>query len=174
MSALVRLRQGLGALFAFARPLDESLAAQFLSPPLLALFRRLRRGERLHSLNVLRTVLAQNGETPSDLAVAALLHDVGKIRYPLRLWQKAAPVLARAFAPSQFAELSRGDPRRFWQRPFVVYVQHPEWSAELLAEAGASEIAVWLARHHQEPVSQWTAHPCYNLLQRLHAADDAN
>jgi hypothetical protein len=83
-------------------------------------------------------------------------------------------VLVKIIAPQWFDELSQGDPYHFWQRPFVVYVHHPEWSAELLAEAGASEMAVWLARHHQEPVSQWAAHPGYNRLQRLHAADDAN
>ena len=171
--ALVRLRQGLRALFAFARPVDDALAARTLSPPLLALFRQMRRPEQLHSLNVLRGVLAQ-GETPDDLAVAALLHDVGKARYPLRLWAKTVGVLVRAVSPSTFERLSRGDPRVFWQRPFVVYVHHPEWSAELLAAAGASELSIWLARHHQEPASQWTAHSGYNLLLRLQAADDQN
>ncbi len=171
--ALRRLRQGLRALFAFALPVDLALARRYLDAAQLALFRRMRRGEQLHSLNVLRGVLAQ-GETPPDLAVAALLHDVGKSRYPLRLWQKTGAVLVRACAPPLFARLSRGDPRRWWQRAFVVYVQHPAWSAELLAETAASASAVWLVAHHQDDAERWRDHECYLLLKRLQRADDAN
>src|SRR4051812_31589967 len=113
----IRLRQGLRALFAFTRPVDDALADAYLSPAQRPLFRRMRRGEQLHSLNVLRAVLAQADETPPALAAAALLHDVGKSRYPLRLWQKSIAVLVRAVLPTLFVRLSADDPRNFWARP---------------------------------------------------------
>jgi hypothetical protein len=165
-----RVRQGLRALFAFSQPVDDALAAEYLSPQLLALFKRMRRSEQIHSLHVLRAVLAQ-GPTPSDLAVAALLHDVGKSRYPLAVWQKTLAVLVHTFAPALFKRWSAGDPRRFWLRPFVVYAHHASWSAELMAEAGASETAVWLAAHHPEHINE---HASIQLLKRLQVADDTN
>ncbi len=95
---LRRLLQGLHALFAFAQPISLDLAARYLSPEQLRLFGQMRRGEQLHSLRVLRDVL-RDAESP-DLAVAALLHDVGKTRYPLALWQKTLPVLVRPLFPA--------------------------------------------------------------------------
>ncbi|MEP7290854.1 MAG: HD domain-containing protein [Chloroflexota bacterium] len=176
--AIQRLRQGLRALFAFSRPVDLALAEKFLTPEQLALFRRMRRGEQLHSLNVLRTVVAQSSEvsvtTPPELATAALLHDVGKSRYPLRLWQKTIAVLVRAFAPATFKRLSKGDPRRMIQRPFVVYVRHPVWSAELLAECNASPAAIWLVAHHANDADKLPVSDLIPLLKRLQHADDAN
>ncbi|MBL8164963.1 MAG: hypothetical protein JNJ61_23470, partial [Anaerolineae bacterium] len=65
MAAAQRLKQGLRALLAFSRPVDWDLAAETLSPDLMTLFRRLKRSEQLHSLNVLRGVLAQ-GSAPHD------------------------------------------------------------------------------------------------------------
>ena len=171
---LIRLRQGVRALFAFARPVDDQLAGRFLSPDQFAAFKRLRRGEQLHSLNVLRTVLAQSDNTPPDLALASLMHDVGKTRYPSRLWQKIMTVAVRELAPSTFDRLSKGDLRRWWSRPFVVYVEHPAWSAEILAQTGASEGAIWLVAHHADPAEQWHDHEMFPLLQRLQAADDTN
>lgn len=173
MTAAYRIRQGVRALFAFARPIDRALAAEYLTPPLLALFDQMRRAEQQHSLNVLRSLLAQ-GQTPSDLAVAALLHDVGKIRYPLAVWQKTVAVLVRAFLPTLFRRLSEGDPRPFWRRAFVVYVQHPAWSGDLITQAGGSPDAVWLVTHHADDVEQWRDHALYPLLKRLQMADDAN
>ena len=161
------------ALFAFARPVDLDLAARSLSPEQLDLFQRMRRAEQLHSLNVLRALLDQ-GDTPPDLAVAALLHDVGKSRYPLALWQKTAAVLVRALAPALFHRLSAGDPRRMLNRPFVVYVHHPAWSAELAAQVGSSPGAVWLIAQHQQPADQACGHDLCHLLKRLQRADDAN
>ena len=66
----MRLQQGLRALFSWSRPVDLTPAQTVLSPAEMALFRRLRRSEQLHSLNVLRTVQAA-GETDPDLLVAA-------------------------------------------------------------------------------------------------------
>jgi hypothetical protein len=170
---VLRLRQGVRALLAFSQPVEADLAAAYLTPPLLSLFAGMRRSEQLHSLNVLRAVLAQ-GETPLELAIAALLHDVGKSRYPLALWQKTVPVIVRALSPAMQAKLSSGDPSVLWQRPFVVYAQHPAWSAELAASAGAPADAVWLIEHHQQNEARWRGHRLHYLLKRLQTADDAN
>ncbi len=173
MTAVYRLRQGLLALLAFARPLDIDLAAIYLAPDLFSLFQDMNRGEQLHSLSVLADVLAQ-GETPPDLAVAALLHDVGKVRYPLTVWQKTLAVLVKAAVPGVYSHWSRSNPTNPLQRPFVVYERHPAWGAEMLRQAGGSETACWLVEHHADPLKKWESHRHALLLKRLQQADDSN
>jgi hypothetical protein len=173
MSAVYRIQQGLRALFAFTQPVDSDLAQQYLSPELMTCFRAMRRGEQLHSLHILRTILAQ-GSTPDDLAVAALLHDAGKSRYGFPVWQKTLVVLIRAFAPHLYKHLSEGDETNPIHRPFVLSQHHPAWSATLVNQAGASERAIWLIEHHADGLEQWQNHPHIELLQRLKAADDAH
>ncbi|MBN8590361.1 MAG: HD domain-containing protein [Anaerolineae bacterium] len=169
-----RLRQGLRALLAFTQPVDVALAARYLTTPaLLALFKQLRRSEQLHSLHVLRGVLA-SGETLPALAIAALLHDCGKIRYPTNTLQKTVGVLIRSLAPGLARRLREGNPANPLIRPLVVAYHHPAWSATLLREAGAPADAIWLAAHHQEPAAQHIGHPLIEPLQRLQAADEAN
>ncbi len=173
MPVVYRLQQGARALFAFSQSVDWALAERYLSPSLMALFRQMDRGEQLHSLAVLRDVLAQ-GDTPNDLAVAALLHDVGKSRYPISIWQKTLVVMVRALVPSAYKHWSNGSPLNLWQRPFVVYEQHPLWSAELLRAAGASETACWLAAHHATSLATATTPAQLEWLKRLQQADDEN
>jgi hypothetical protein len=169
MAAVNRLRQGVRALIAFTHEVDYALAGAYLNPRQLALFKQMKRGEQLHSLNVLRGVMAQ-GDVPGDLALAALLHDVGKTRYPLAIWQKSVAVIVRRFSPGRFAAWSARDPRHPWFRPFAVSVGHPRWSAELVAVTGASERALWLIAHHDDRAAA-AASP---LLARLQRADDVN
>ena len=173
MTITYRLRQGFKALLAFSQPVDVKLASRYLSPKLLALFQNMNRDEQLHSLNVLRDVLAQ-GTTPSELAVAALLHDVGKSCYPIRVWQKTLAVLVRTVWPDLYRRWSKGNPLNLWQRPFVVYERHPQWGAEWVAEAGGSETAQWLVAHHADDSELWNDHPNFEMLRRLQEADDAN
>ena len=173
MPVVYRLQQGIRALFAFSQPVDWALAGRYLSPRLLDLFRQMNRDEQLHSLAVLRDVLAQ-GDTPNDLAVAALLHDVGKSRYPIGVWQKTLAVMVRTLMPNAYRRWSQGNPMNLWERPFVVYEQHPLWSAELLREAGASEAACWLAAHHAGSVQSAPTPVQLEWLKRLQQADDQN
>lgn len=140
----------------------------------MALFRRMLRSEQLHALNVLRAVCDQAADTPHDLALAALMHDVGKIRYAMAIWQKSLPVLVRAVSPGLYRRWSEASPEDYWKRPFVVNYQHPAWSADLLRETGASERAVWLVEHHADDLAGWADHPYVGLLERLKRADDLN
>lgn len=173
MTTVRRFRQGIHALLSFAQSVDHGLAAAHLNSTQMTLFQRMQRSEQLHSLNVLRDVLAQ-GTIPDDLAVAALLHDCGKSNYPLRVWQKTLAVLIRVFVPGLYTRWSTGDTSNPVIRACVVAERHPQWSAERVSQTGASERALWLIRHHADLPENWHNHPHVNLLRRLKQADDAN
>lgn len=160
-----RLNQGTRALLAFARYVDYDLAARYLSAEQLALFRQMRRGEQLHSLNVLRTIIEQQASVPNDLVLVALLHDVGKIQRPLAVWEKSLAVIIRRVNNDLFLR---------WRRVSQVMTQHSQWGAQLVAKTGASERAVWLIAHHDDSPEKWQNHPYYELLKCLQIADELN
>ena len=174
MSATHRFRQGIRALLALARPLDYTLPAHYLTGEQLDLFRQMQRSEQQHGINVLRDVLAQQSATPDDLATAALLHDLGKIRQPLPIWSKTLVVLIQAFLPARFERWSQGNIANPLHRGCIVKIRHPAWGGELAAESGVSEPALWLITHHADSPAQWRDHPDCLLLERLQLADNAN
>ena len=131
------------------RPVDVAYAARYLDPALLRLFRRMSRAEQHHGIAICRALQAQ-GYTDADVLVAALLHDVGKIQAPPRLWDRVIAVLGEYFAPQQAARWSVGQPRGL-KRGFVVRRMHAEWGAGLAAQAGASPRSVNLIRRHHGP-----------------------
>jgi hypothetical protein len=177
MTLVYRVQQGVRALFAFSQPIDYDLAAHYLSTDQMTLFRGMAHSEQLHSLNVLRSVLAQAAETPHDLMIAALLHDCGKGHYALAVWQRTLAVLVEKLVPALSQYLSRNDSYvglTFWRAPFVVRRHHPAWSAALLAQTETTERAIWLVAHHADSIEKWQGHPYTSLLERLKRADDSN
>lgn len=143
-----RIRQFWEALHAAPTEYELAEVRGVLSPPLMVLFLQMQPGEQAHSLRIYRG-LCDRGETHPDLLVAALLHDVGKSRHPLRLWERVLIVLAQKLFGKRMKAWGQGQPRG-WRRAFVIAEQHPAWGAELAAQAGASPLAVRLIRHHQE------------------------
>lgn len=174
LSARTRFQQGVRALISGLRPVDDVQAQHYLSPDLFALYRRMRRSERQHSLRVLNALLAA-GHTHPDLLTAALLHDVGKISYPFSIPEKVLVVLVKAALPrtyKRWGQQWQPGSRAFWRRPFAISVQHPDWGAEMAANAGASPLACALIRDHAHPVSKPLQTEAERLLAALQAEDD--
>jgi hypothetical protein len=173
MSAAYRFRQGLRALGSRLRPADDALAGEYLSPALYALYRRMQRSERQHSLRVLHSVIAA-GHTDPDLLVAALLHDVGKTRTPFLLPEKVLVVLVKTASPGLYRRWG-SSPAHGWRRPFAVSVQHPAWGANMVAAAGGSPLAVELIRRHADPLeSSMDRTRADRLLRVLQTVDNLN
>jgi len=172
---LYRVRQFSHAVWASAAPADLEQARSVLTPAQMALFVGMQSSEQTHALSVYRQLLAQ-GETSPDLLKAALLHDVGKICRPLRLWERVLIVLVKAIYPAQSRRWGSVDSeeagKKTWKQAFAVAEQHPAWGAELAAEAGTSPLTVELIRLHQDPPSTAVDAEVKRLLVKLQAVDD--
>ncbi len=143
-------------------------------PPLtsaqLTLFRRMQSSEQAHAYWVFRRLNA-SGQTDRDLLAAALLHDVGKILYPLSIFDRAIIVLGKRLFPKAARRWGGGTPRGL-RRPFVVAENHAAWGADLAAQAGASPRTVELIRRHQDSSMPDVDSPSEHLLAVLQAADN--
>ena len=172
MSAAYRIQQGVRALVAWFRPVDDELARRHLTPALYMLYTKMRRSERQHSLRVLHHLLT-DGHTNRDLLTAGLLHDVGKTRASFTIPEKVLVVLVKAVAPALVHRWGQGAPCG-WRRPFAVSCQHPQWSADMVKAAGGAPAAIELIRRHAEPLMDDTYTDIDRLLRALQIADDNN
>ena len=151
---------------------DLEPANTLLSAQQMTLFTKLRPNEQSHALRVLDT-LSQLGESHPDLLTAALLHDIGKIYHPLRLWERVVIVLGKQFMPQKVEKWGQHNPQG-WKRPFVVARHHPDWGAALVQEAGASSSVIQLVREHQNHPVQESDSSHHRLLIALQTADNQN
>lgn len=151
---LYRSRQFFRGFFAKLTSEDEEQVRQVLSLAEYALFCRMPLDARRHSLNVYQSLLEQGQDNP-DLAVAALLHDVGKVAadeagVKLGLWMRIPLVLIEAMQPQLIRRLALPDPAAGWRYTLMVHLEHPQIGAEWAAKAGSSQLACWLIKAHQD------------------------
>ncbi len=158
-----------------AKPLPEEAWAEVtavLSAKEAALFSRFAVSDQQHGYHVLGA-LQSAGHTHPDLLTAALLHDVGKTRVKLSIWDRSLIVLASKFLPGQTAVWGRGSVKG-WQRPFVVKAQHPAWGAAMAQAAGSRPLTIALIRRHQDKLLATAVTEEEKLLRLLQWADDQN
>ena len=156
-----------------ARP-DSALRTEVqaaLSPALWRLFQGMQPSEQVHAWQVYRRLRSQ-GETDPDLLAAALLHDAGKQRCPLSVWERALIVLGGRLFPRLSQRWGEADDCSAWRRAFVTAAQHPAWGAEMAQGAGASALTVALIRRHQQALPAGSVDPEDALLCKLQRVDD--
>lgn len=141
-----------------------------------ALFRQLQPAEKAHALSIYRKLIEQ-GDIQPDLLVAALLHDVGKLRYRLNPIERAMVVLMRAIVPlraHQFGEIPASGWERLpgWRKAFIVAAHHEEWGAEMAHQAGTSALAEALIRWHHQPNHPEAGEEENALLHKLWLIDN--
>jgi hypothetical protein len=174
-----RTRQFWNALAAKPNAEDLQEIAEILTPQQMALFRRMQPGEQAHSLHVFRQLCSQRQNDtdylPLDLLVAALLHDVGKIRYPLRVWERVWIVVAQRLIPrwaARWGQAENPDGKLpTWQRPLIIAAQHAYWGSKLAEEAGVSPLSANLICRHQSFSKSNTATLEDRYLRMLQTAD---
>lgn len=165
-----RLRQFWQALLSPGKRITSESLLPYLTPDQVSLFRRMQRSEQAHAYQIFLH-LVNGGQTDQDLLSAALLHDVGKILYPLSLFDRVVIVLGkhlfRNAAKRRAAGSLHGPGRRF-----VVAEKHAEWGADLASQAGATSRTAELIRHHHDRQLPDQGLQTRLLLAALQAADN--
>jgi hypothetical protein len=158
------------------RELEQALA--ILSPEQSTLFTQMQLSEQNHAVMVFRR-LHEQGENQPDLLVAALLHDVGKLRYRLSPLERAMVVLVKTVMPKQAHRWGGLPPAGWdglpsWRKTFIVAEHHAEWGAEMACQAGVSPLTENLIRLHHHPHGQDANAEETSLLHKLWLVDNEN
>jgi hypothetical protein len=167
-----RLQQFMLAFHPPAQAVETAQVSPYLAPAQLALFRHLQRSEQWHACLVLNKLLDQ-GESDRDLLAAALLHDLGKIHYPLHTWERVLIVLMKRSFPRLVQRWGQASPQGL-VKPFAVACQHAKWGADLAEKAGASALTVELVRRHEEELPDEGNSAQDRLLRLLKQVDDSS
>lgn len=181
---LYRLRQFFQGFHAHVADAERQKVAQLLPVAAVALFERMPVDAQRHSLNVLYT-LQTAGYAEADLAVAALLHDVGKVAADeagirLGLWLRGPLVMLEALAPNLLDKLATENVHKGWRYALYVHRVHPLIGARWAEQAGCAATTCWLIAHHQDIDwrSEAGATPghetLYQWLAVLQTADGSN
>lgn len=145
--ALYRVSQGLANLRAAMAADDWALVSEHLSEAELSLFKGMQPQDQRHSVQVLRSLLAE-GEEDELLLKAALLHDVGKSRCQIGIFHRTLAVLAKAVFGELPFFLCRTPGGGCWL-PMYVIASHPRIGASMLAQAGCPEKLWRLVELHE-------------------------
>ncbi|AGA69606.1 putative domain HDIG-containing protein [Desulfitobacterium dichloroeliminans LMG P-21439] len=148
---LYRVRQFYNTIYPKINTEELEWALKLLPPCSVPLFKSQPLPEQRHALDVALDLCA-SGIHNSHLLAAALLHDCGKAKHPLKVWERVAIVLLQKL------------PRQIWDHllschsPLSLSLrtaqEHPSWGAEMAQEFGLDLHIIELIREHHDPRSK--------------------
>ena len=173
-----RLRQFFVGLQAQVTDDELRMVAELLPPALLIRFLQMSVDAQRHSLNVLASVRAAGFIQP-EMALAALLHDVGKVAagesgLHLGLWLRGPLVILEALWPQFLPRFSSADANTGWRYLLYVQQEHPRIGANWARAGGCPPLACWLIEHHQDKVVEQASEQERKWLAALQQADASN
>jgi hypothetical protein len=141
---------------------ESAWVQSVLTPAEYSVFSKMSVADRVHSIDVARSVeasLGRLGLTPEAtearwILAAALTHDVGKTVSGLGTYGRVVATLSGAAAGTSMADA--WTQRRGMTRRIGLYLKYPELGSDLLLIAGVDpRVAAWAAEHH-EPEESWS------------------
>ena len=122
---IYRIKQFYWAMTARPSAEDDLFIKNYLTAKELILFLKLRNEEQVHSIKVAQYMAKASLPDSKEAIRLGLLHDIGKIQYPLNPYAKSIMVLAH--------KLSKGKVQQYSQYKWVQgYYQHGLFGYELL------------------------------------------
>lgn len=146
-----RARQFFRALFAKITLDDEQYISLHLNSEEQKLFFAMSTADQFHSLNVAYTIERfviedKNNVDRNFLIRCALLHDVGRVKGDLNIFQKVFVVLVMKFAPNFAKKLERQG-----NHAVYIYNHHAEIGARKLQKLKLFREAKIISKHHSPP-----------------------
>ena len=148
-----RSKQFFRALFAKITLEDEQYISRHLNVEEQKLFFAMSTIDQFHSLNVAYTIekfiIDDKKNIDREFLIrCALLHDVGRVKGDLNIFQKVFVVLVTKFAPSFAEKLERNG-----NHAIYIYNHHAEIGARKLQNINLFRESKIIAKHHSPPSS---------------------
>lgn len=162
---IYRIKQFIQAISAKMAVEDIEFVKSYLSKKEQELFFQLKIYEQSHSLRVAKNMIKEDGslnaEDKRERIRIGLLHDIGKIKYPLNPIEKSIIVVLDKITGGRISKARR-------LKIVKCYYEHPQLGYELLSEIGGYEVEFLQAiKNHHEP------QPRTEKVRLLKQCDDA-
>jgi len=167
-----RISQFLQVIFSHPEKVQLEKVSQILEPDQFGLFLQLQKSEQVHAIQIMKEIEIKGFED-RDYLKAALLHDIGKIVHPLKIWERVIAVICRWINSDCLDDLSDKD-LKGWKRGLVIAKKHPEWGAEMLSGTDASNELVEIIRKHHEGDLEINDPKAKEFLTLFKSIDDNN
>lgn len=121
------------------------------------LFYRMQNLDQRHALQTafkMKELLGRRMKINHEkMYIAALLHDVGKTEYQLKLRQRVIVNILSALIKPLVNWLADKSNKWAWCKPYYIHVYHPQRGAELARGIGVDENVAYLIEHHHDQLS---------------------
>lgn len=145
---IYRIRQLCQAIKPRINKAEIDWALSFLPPSTVSVFFDLPESEQRHALDVAYDLWSAN-QRDLNLLIAAFLHDCGKSRRPLMLWERIYIVLVQKLPHRVWNALLHS--HSLLSAPLLTAQEHPLWGAELALKLGLNAEVIELIRNHHSP-----------------------